>query len=124
MRLRTALYAFAAATLAACNPVGVCTVIGCFDGLIVRFASQPTGAFRVEAIVPGEAAPHVFDCPSGTCVPVMFENVMASRVTIRVTTAAGTRSQEFTPKYEAEYPNGRRCGAACRNATVTMQFPG
>jgi hypothetical protein len=54
----------------------------------------------------------------------MFEGLMPQRVTIRVTTAAGTRSQEFTPKYEAQYPNGRLCGAACRNATVTMRLPG
>jgi hypothetical protein len=124
MRLRTALYAFAAATLAGCNPMGPCTLIGCFDGLNVRFTSQPAGAFRVEAILPGDATPRVFDCPSGLCDPVVFPDLMPERVTIRVTTAAGTRSQEFTPKYEAQYPNGRRCGAACRNATVTIQLPG
>ena len=123
MRFRTALYAFAAATLAGCNPIGACTLIGCFDGLNVQFDRQPTGAYRVEAIVPGDATPHVVECASGTCGPVMFEGLMPERVTIRVTTAAGTRSQEFTPKYEAQYPNGRRCGAACRNATVTMQLP-
>lgn len=100
-------------------------MVGCFNGLNVRFNGQPAGAYRVEAIVPGDATPHVFDCPSGTCgPPVMFEDLTPDRVTIRVTTAAGTRSQEFTPKYEAEYPNGRRCGAACRSATVTIQLPG
>ena len=124
MRLRTALYAIAAATLAGCNPVGVCTLIGCFDGLSVRFDREPGGPFRVEAIVPGDATPRVVECTTGLCAPIWFPDLMAERVTIRVTTAAGTRSQEFTPKYEAEYPNGRRCGAACRNASVTMQLPG
>lgn len=111
-------------SLAGCNPIGVCTGIGCFDGLNVRFYRRPTGAYRVEAIVPGDATPRVVEWPSGACGPVMFEGLMPQRVTIRVTTAAGTPSQEFTPKYEAQYPNGRRCGAACHSATVTMQLPG
>ena len=43
-------------------------------------------------------------------------------MTIRVTTSTGTRSQEFAPAYEDQYPNGRRCGAVCRQATVTFQL--
>jgi hypothetical protein len=46
-------------------------------------------------------------------------------VTVRVTTAAGTRVQEFTGvDYEPQYPNGRSCGAACEQAIVTVQLPG
>jgi hypothetical protein len=42
---------------------------------------------------------------------------------VRVTTAAGVRTQEFTGvDYERQYPNARRCGAACEQATITVQL--
>lgn len=124
MRLRHTLRASAALLLAGCNPLGLaCTEIGCMDGLTVRFQAPPAGPYRVEAITDGAATPAVFACPSGqTCPVAFFDGLMAERVTIRVVTAAGTRSQEFTPRYESQYPNGRRCGAACRQASVTMQM--
>jgi hypothetical protein len=123
MRTGHMLRASAALLLAGCNPLGLaCTEIGCSDGLQVRFQAPPAGAYRVEAVVPGAAAPAVFECASGqACPSAFFDDLVAERVTIRVVTAAGTRSQEFTPRYESQYPNGRRCGAACRQATVTMQ---
>lgn len=124
MRIRTALYVFAAAALAGCNPVIACTLIGCYDGLNVVFDREPAGPYTVEAIVPNDPTRYVVECTANTCPPVTFPELMAERVTIRVTTAAGTRTQEFQPNYENQYPNGRRCGAACRNATVTMQLPG
>lgn len=124
MRIRTALYLFAAATLAGCNPVITCTLIGCHNGLVVQFDRMPTQPFRVEAIVPNDPAQHVVECDANRCPHVLFPDLLPEQVTIRVTTAAGTRTQEFRPKYENLYPNGRRCGPACRQATVTVQVPG
>jgi hypothetical protein len=117
------LRGLAVVLLAACNPVvQVCTEIGCDDALVVRLDRAPAGAYRVEAIVPG-AAPAVFECGAGeTCPAAYFPGLVAERVTIRVTTSAGVRTQEFTPAYAAEYPNGRGCPAACRKATVTVQL--
>jgi hypothetical protein len=108
--------------LASCSPVvHACTEIGCDDALVVRFDRAPAGAFRVEAITAPGAAPAVFECAAGdTCPAAYFPGVEAERVTIRVTTSAGTRSQEFAPEYQDQYPNGRRCGAVCRQATVTF----
>lgn len=122
MRLRHTLRASTALLLAGCNPVGfACTEIGCMDGLTVRFQTPPPGPYRVEAIAEGAATPAVFECPLGqTCPVAFFDGVMAERVTIRLVTAEGTRTQEFTLRYESQYPNGRRCGAACRQASITM----
>ena len=126
MRFTTFLNATAAVLLAGCNTISTaCTLIGCDDGLAVQFTTAPSGAYRVEAITAGAATPAVFECGAGeTCPPVFFPDLEAERVTIRVTTSAGTVSREFTPEYEDLYPNGRRCGAACRQATVTIQLPG
>lgn len=122
MRSAALLRAFAVVLLSGCSPVLTCTLIGCDNGLSVEFSSPPAGAYRVEAVVAG-AAPAVVECGAGqTCPPMFFPGVEAERVTIRVTTAAGTRSQEFTPRYEDLYPNGRDCGAVCQQARVMFQL--
>ncbi|HST60853.1 MAG TPA: hypothetical protein VLK84_19280 [Longimicrobium sp.] len=43
-------------------------------------------------------------------------------MTICVATSAGVRTQALTPAHQSEYPNGRRCPAACQQATVTVQL--
>lgn len=122
MRFSPLLQATAAVLLAACNPItSTCTLIGCQDGLQVQLASTPSGAYRVEVWADTGRAPQVFECGAGqVCPPTFFTDLVAERVTIRVVTAAGTRTQEFTPVYENVYPNGRRCGGACKQATVTF----
>lgn len=123
MRITTFLNATAAVLLAGCSPITqACTLIGCESGLFVQFATPPAGAYRVEAIVPG-AAPAVLECGAGqTCPPIIFRDLEAERVTIRVVTATRTVSRDFSPRYENQYPNGRRCGAACRQATVNFEL--
>ena len=108
-----------------CSGPLVCTEIGCDDGLVVRFDRTPTGAFRVEAQGDGADPPAVFECAdTSRCPPsAFFPGLVAERVTVRVTTPEGTVAQQFTPKYERQYPNGRSCGAACRQAHVTVRLP-
>jgi hypothetical protein len=120
MRLRTFLYSATAATLASCNPIQSCTLIGCYDGLAVEFEQPPVGAYRLEAIVPGDPTQYAIDCASAaSCFPI-FPDLIAEQVTIRLITQQGTRTQEFRPRYENQYPNGRQCGPSCRQAKVTF----
>lgn len=123
MRGRTGVRWTAAVLLAGCTPAGqACTEIGCVGGLVVQFTRPPAAPYRVEAIAPG-AAPAVFECAAGeSCSSALLEGVEAERVTIRVATSAGTRAQEFRPAYQEQYPNGRRCPAACRQATITFRL--
>lgn len=122
MRLTTFLNATAAVLLSNCGPIVGCTLIGCDNGLSVQLSGTPAGAYRVEAIADG-ADPVALECGAGqTCPPVFFPGLQAAHVTIRVTTSAGTRSQAFTPDYRDLYPNGRDCGAVCKQATVTVQL--
>jgi hypothetical protein len=124
MRIRSLLFSATAALLASCTPFGACTLIGCEDGLSVRFSRPPAGAFRVEATVPNDPAVLAIDCTDAASCPLMFPDLVAERVTLRLTTAEGTITQQFQPRYENVYPNGRACGGACRQATVTLQLPG
>jgi hypothetical protein len=43
-------------------------------------------------------------------------------VTVVVTAGGVTSTQEFTPRYETVYPNGRGCPGRCEQATVTVQL--
>ena len=124
MRSTSLLHATPALLLASCSPITqVCTLIGCDDLLEVQCSRTPDGPVRVEAFTAPGAEPRVVECPAEHgCSTVSFRDLVAERVTIRVTTAAGIRSQEFTPRYENQYPNGRRCGAVCTQATITFQL--
>jgi hypothetical protein len=121
MRTRSLLLSAAAALMAGCMP-GVCTETGCEDGLTVRFDAPPTGAFRVEAVVRNHPGEYAFDCTDAGACLTMFRGLVAERVTVRLITAQGTFSREFQPRYREVYPNGRRCPAACRQATVTLDL--
>jgi hypothetical protein len=123
MRPTAVIHAAAALLLASCNPfTQACTLIGCLDGLAVEFAATPAGAFKVEAWSEVRIAPQVFECEAAAnCPGVFFENFQGQQVTVRVTTAAGVRTQQFSGvEYERIYPNGRDCGGECRQATVTF----
>lgn len=120
MRLRSLLFSAAAALLAGCNPFGACTLIGCHNGLSVEFERPPAGAFRIEASVPGDPTQYTIACTSAAACFPMFPDLVAEQVTIRLITQEGTRTQEFRPRYQDVHPNGRRCGPACRQATVTF----
>lgn len=123
MRIRTFLYSATAALTAGCTPTIACTLIGCSNGLSVEFNRAPEGAFRLEATVPNDPTVHAIDCASASTCMLMFPELVAEQVTIRLITQQGTITQQFQPEYETLYPNGRRCGPACEQATVTLQLP-
>jgi hypothetical protein len=125
MRRTPLLHATTALLLASCNPLTQsCTLIGCSDGLNVRFSTALAGPYTVEAWSELRVAPQVFECRAGEpCDGAFFPDFEGNDVMVRVTTAAGVRTQEFTGvDYEPQYPNGRRCGAVCQQAEVTVQL--
>ena len=125
MRSTLLIQATAAVLLASCNPItGGCTLIGCHDGLVVELSPSTVGPVRVEAWSELRVAPQVFECAAGeVCQYVVFPDFQGHDVTVRVTTDAGVRTQEFPDvEYEPQYPNGRRCGAACEQAQVRVEI--
>ncbi|MBW3573124.1 MAG: hypothetical protein KY467_18665 [Gemmatimonadetes bacterium] len=123
MRLRSFLLSATAALLAGCTPFGPCTLIGCDDGLAVQFSRPPAGSFRLEATVPNDPSVRAIECDAAATCLLIFPGLTAPQVTLRLITAEGTLTQQFQPRYQDQYPNGRRCGTACRQATVTFQLP-
>jgi hypothetical protein len=124
MRIRSLLLSATAALLAGCLPTGACTLIGCHDGLSVQLSRPPAGAFRLEATVPDDPTVQAIDCADAATCLLMFPDLVAEQVTLRLITGQGTVTQQVQPRYENLYPNGRRCGPSCRQATVTLQLPG
>ena len=123
MRIRSLLLSATVALLAGCTPIGSCTLIGCDDGLSVQFSRPPEGAFRIEVTVPNDPTVVAIDCADAAACPLMFPGLVADQVTLRLITAQGTVTQQFQPRYQDVHPNGRRCGPACRQATVIFQLP-
>ena len=127
LRGRFSLF-FVAFSLGACAAAvadPVCTLIGCFSGLLVSFSTTPAGPVNVEVTSPSDTTPRVYNCALGTlCVPgPLLGKYMPDTAYVRVTYAGRTTMTEVHPVYEPQYPNGRSCGAACTSATITLPLP-
>jgi hypothetical protein len=120
------LSAACVALLAGCSGISdLCTLVGCDSVLVVRLAQTPTGPYRIEVFSRDDAPHYVFDCANpATCGEARFLDYTPDRVTIRVTTAAGTGEQTVRPAYDVDRPNGPNCEPTCKGAIVTMPLPG
>ena len=132
--LRRAVLLFApfAALLAACTPSApaqtdvprACTKMGCESGLSVLVEGTPQGAYRVEARATGEA-PRVRDCPSPQqCGAIFFADFLPAEVTVEVIAGAKRSARTVRPQVETLQPNGPGCPPTCRQARVTVPWPG
>ena len=95
-----------------------CPAATCLQGLTITLTTPPAGAYRVEAIGPGETAPHGQDCSgAGPCL-IFFPGYQPVTVTISVITATGTTTYNKTPTYTTVFPNGPDCGACVAGAAT------
>jgi hypothetical protein len=124
--MKLSLGAATVALLAGCSGItGLCTLVGCDSGLGVVFTQAPTVPYRVEVFSREDAPHYVFDCANPSqCDDARFIDYTPALVTIRVTTAAGTREQTVRPEYDIDRPNGPNCEPTCKWATVTVALPG
>lgn len=112
--------------LGGCGPGGMvaCTLIGCEDGLSLTIENPPPQLQRVELALP-DGRVHAVDCaqPEHCASPFLFvPHVRATEATVRIVAPGGTREVQIAPSYQPQYPNGRRCGAACTQARVTIRL--
>jgi hypothetical protein len=100
-----------------------CTLVGCENILTVTFSSPPDVAYHLEALsIDGGALQ--FDCPDPSrCQSAQLQDYAPDKLVLTVTTARGSKQYNLTPSYESVYPNGKRCGAACRTGSVTVALP-
>jgi hypothetical protein len=98
-----------------------CTQIGCEDGLAVLIVGDLPADATVRVEADGEK--RTFTCaPTHQCAG-FFAGWMPAQVAITVTLEDGSLTRLATPDYELLYPNGRRCGAACRQGEVSVSLP-
>ena len=119
---RAALVVTAISALNGCN--GGCNATACINGLRVHFMTAPAVPIQVELLVGGQVqeVPMSTYCgaPSGCQQDVFFANALPSMVTLRITTAAGTRLIEnVQPKYEKTHLDGA-CVSDCRVGTFNV----
>lgn len=111
------------------SPTGVCTLIGCSSGLLVRLNALPTGPFQVDVFAgaPDVSPSYRYECvpgPSGCLQEIFFSGLVARHAFIRVTTDDGTALHEILDlHYETHRPNGPRCEPTCRTAETTVSIP-
>ncbi len=109
------------------NPISgrVCTLVGCLDGLTVRFSPLSTVPYKLTVTVAGDPPTRVVDCSNlANCQGYpFFPGVSAALVTITVTTAGGSHSYVVAPQYQTTRPNGPDCPPECKQATVTLDPP-
>jgi hypothetical protein len=110
-----------------------CSQVGCLDQLRVEVrdaAGAPVEDFTGEAIFEGRSYP--FRCVPGNvqesspyfvCFPgflLLRLGTFPDQLELRVEGAGGGRFvQQLAPEAELFYPNGKRCGPECEQATVT-----
>ena len=101
----------------------VCTAIGCTSVLTVQFTSPPAIAYHLQALSVENGAVD-FDCPDPAKCPVAeLRDYAPDKLVLTVTTARGSAQYNLSPQYTPHYPNGKRCGAACRTGSVTVALP-
>ncbi len=102
----------------------MCTKIGCESGLSVVVEGTPPAPYRVEARAAGES-PRVRECPSPQeCGQIFFADFLPAEVTVEVIAGAERSSRTVRPQVETVQPNGPDCPPTCRQARVTVPWPG
>jgi hypothetical protein len=109
------------AAIAGCTGLE-CTLLPCFDGLLINLDRSPDAGTMIE-VTPLGAAPISIACDVDVCWPLLhLPNVVAQQVTVSVTSSLGAASSEFNLNYVTSEPNGRGCGM-CTNAGIVVSVP-
>lgn len=105
-------------------PQQMCTMMGCEDGLGVVVEGTPVGAYRIEARAAGGET-QVRECASPqACGLVFFAGFLPEEVTVEVIAGGERSSRTARPLVESVQPNGPDCPPTCRQARVTVPWPG
>ena len=101
-----------------------CHLLWCTSGLTIAFSKTPTSPFHIEATVDGTGS-YCYDCPDVTRCNTMptLSGFTPGHALITVSYQGRSASTEVTPVYHETYPNGKDCGGAHTQATVSVPLP-
>jgi hypothetical protein len=99
-------------------------MIGCEDGLTVVVAAAQQGPFRLAARgTDGTTREH--ECPPGQeCGEIFLPGFLPEEVTLELTAGGTTSTRTVRPEVETLQPNGPGCPPTCRQARVSLPWPG
>ena len=106
----------------ACGGEFVCTLVGCVNGVRIKFDRVPDPGTVVQLEFPG-ASPWRLECDVACDGGVFFPDLRADRVRVRIITPTSEAFYEIRPDYVESRPNGPRCEPTCFNATVEVALP-
>ena len=115
--------------LVACGTVALacgtepCTLIGCYDGLVIELPGSIVDPVRVAIDLPdGTRREQVCPGSPGCSRTFFFTDVSASSVVVHVSVGdAPVYTVARDLEYEAVYPNGPGCDPGCRVARVQIK---
>jgi len=109
--------------VAACG----CDLVGCIDGIIVGFSSQPATPWKAELLVNGvvqqtqSSAP--CDGPRSCQTGVLFNTSATTGVAVRVSNAAGVRTTGYSVINYRTSDRGSGCSECRGQASVVADAP-
>jgi hypothetical protein len=113
----------ACATVALACGTEPCTLIGCYDGLVIELPASMVAPVRVAIDLPdGTRQEQVCPGSLGCSRTFFFTDVSASSVVVHVSVGdAPVYTVARDLEYESVYPNGPGCDPGCRVARVQIK---
>lgn len=121
--IRTSLFLtiIALATFSSCTLLP-CTKVGCVDGLVVNMElDAQTEAVIILNGADGQSQTITCGGEEDDCQFAVFDAFPVKYYEATITRSNGTiQSRAETVFYTTVYPNGKRCDAECRQASITI----
>lgn len=107
------------------DPGGVaeCTLIGCANGLSVKFDRTPPPGTVVTLMLGSTPWRATCGADANCSQGIFFAGLRVDYVLIRVTIGDSSTDYERRPEYVETTPNGPRCEPTCFNAEVLLALP-
>lgn len=97
-----------------------CTLVGCDSGVLVVIDGIVSAQVTAEILVDGVVEVQAICATSQGVCQLVLADLTPTQLTVRVTGAAATAEESFSPTYEEQRPNGPDCPPVCLVARVDM----
>jgi hypothetical protein len=104
------------------DPLKVCTLMGCIDGLDIILTGSVPDSVTIEATSSGGETRTAECVRSDGCGDVAFEGFHPEKVTVRISWDGGSVAVTLEPAYSVSQPNGPDCGPTCLYSRVVVDL--